>query len=130
MQNQIKDAKDRTWRLAVTIGSVKRYEQATEIKVFAQLFALWQKHRDKDPLEIVLAVIADLFPGIEEAAMFVYECATVEGGDKPTFDDFCNSVSPIACGKAITGLTEQLQAFMPDKPKDLKESSDGGPLGP
>lgn len=129
MQNQIEDANGRTWRLAVTIGSVKRYERRANMKVFAQLFELWQKQRGKDPLEIMLGIVADLFPGIEEAAAFVYECAVVEGEkEKPSFDDFCDSVGPIECGKAIADLTAELQEFMPEKPKDLKESGDADPL--
>lgn len=130
MQNGLKDSKGRTWTMAVTIAGVKGFEQRTGMKVFATMFELWKKYKGtEDTLEVMLAIIADLFPGIEEAAAFVYECASVEGEKtKPSFDDFCATVSPLDCGVAVTQLTERLQAFMPDSPKDLK--SDGAaPLG-
>ena len=131
MLKTIQDDEGRTWRLRVTIGGVRQFEQQTDVKIFARLYALWQKHRndaENDPLNAILASIAELLPGVEDAAAFVYSCASVEGGDKPSFEQFCDSVSLIACGKAAVDLVRELQdEFMPEAPTDLKGSA--GPLG-
>ena len=133
MQNQLTDSAGRTWRLAITIAAIHGFEERTGIKLFTHLFDLWKRHRDTkaEPLEKMLCIIADLFPGVEEAASFVYECATIETGEKPNFTDFCATVSPIDCGAALVSLTKRLDMFMPEKPHDLKKAASkaAGPLG-
>jgi hypothetical protein len=129
MSNTIRDKNGRAWSLQVTIDSVKTYERMVDIKVFAKLFELWLKYREcTNALEGIFGAIANLFPGIEEAAAFLYACAEPEdGGAKPDFNEFCKVVSPIECTRAVMNLTEELKTFMPDEPEHLKrdKGSDG-----
>lgn len=127
-----KDDKGREWSLAVTIDSVKAYEKQTGKKVFALLFELYMQFREKTgkPMEIILSVAAAVFPGIDEAAAFVYGSGTVIDGKKPTYEEFCATSSPIAIGKAAIELAEQLQQFMPEPDTMLKkEEGLAAPLG-
>jgi hypothetical protein len=131
MSNELKDTKDRAWQLKIVISAVKAYEEKTDIKIFEKLFELWQKYRNSGSfVEGLLAAIANLFPGIDEAASFVYLCATCEGERKPSYDDFCDSVGPIEIFEAISHLTDKLKDFMPEDDDRLRRSGAGGESDP
>ena len=130
MLNDLKDAQGRTWNLAINITAVKEFEDATGIKIFAKLFELWETHRGAtDTLHTLLAMTANLFPGIEDAAAFIYACARLEGSDtRPSFKEFCDVVGPIECGVAIANLTDKLKEFMPQDDDRLKKDPKAKPV--
>ena len=130
MLNDLKDAQGRTWKLAINITAVKEFEDATEIKIFAKLFELWEAHRGAtDVLHTLLAMTASLFPGIEDAAAFIYACARLDGAEtRPSCKEFCDVVGPIECGVAIANLTEKLKEFMPQDDPNLKADPNAKPV--
>ena len=125
----IKDTKGRGWEVAVTIGGVRGFEKRTGQPIFKLLFDLWQKHKEKfkenDTVEAFLTVAIDLFPGVEDAAALVYECARSDASPKPSFEDFCDTVSPIALAVEAMKLVQGFGEFMPDREPDLKRGGGG-----
>lgn len=130
----MKDTKGREWEVAVTIGGVKGFEKRTGQPIFKLLFDLWQQHKDEfkdgDTIETFLSIAVELFPGVEDAAGLVYECARCDATTKPSFADFCDTVSPIALAFEAMQLVQGFGEFMPEREPDLKRSrgSDAAPL--
>lgn len=132
----MRDSNGNEWILRLTIGAIKEFELRTGVQTFKHLFELWKKNRNQqaDGMTMVLSIVADLFPGIEDAAAFVYACLQAPDGGKRklSFDDFCESTSPLEITEAVMKLVEKLEQFVPepDETKKRDEKKDGSrPLG-
>lgn len=121
--------------LRLTVGTLRRFERRSGIKLFQALaremtgvdFTDPKKVKDSDAMKLFTGV----FPGIDEVSALLYECCVPTEEQKDlSFDDFCDDIPATALGDAFSAVMEEVTNFMPEPSPDgsQKEKSDD-PLG-
>lgn len=120
--------------LHLTVGTLRRFERRSGVKLFQTLaremgtvdFTDPKKVKDSDAMKLFTGI----FPGIEEVSGFLYECCvSVEEQKTLTFEAFCDDLPATALGGAFSAIMEEVSSFMPEATDDATEENTSDPLG-